>query len=141
MRYILATTNKFLKHPNFFRPSISLYLNVLLPLQKICTVCTIPNNLTERYCTTPFTANQRTDSITFTRTDKTFHYFYTLRDEADNAEIINQHKASLKQALQDDLDKNTQSKAYKDAGFRFHYVFRSGKTAKVLFEQTLKGKH
>lgn len=96
---------------------------------------------TERYCPTPFTDNQRTDSITFTRADKTFHYFYTLRDEADNAEIINQHKASLKQALQDDLDKNTQSKAYKDAGFRFHYVFRSGKTAKVLFEQTLKGKH
>ena len=35
MLYILETTNKFLKHPNFFRPSISLYLNVLLPLQKI----------------------------------------------------------------------------------------------------------
>ena len=50
---------------------------------------------TERYCPTPFTDNQRTDSITFTRADKTFHYFYTLRDEADNAEIINQHKATM----------------------------------------------
>ena len=40
---------------------------------------------TERYCPTPFTDNQRTDSITFTRADKTFHYFYTLRDEADTA--------------------------------------------------------
>ena len=78
---------------------------------------------TRRYCPTPFTDNQRTDSITFTRADKTFHYYYTLRH-----------------ALQADLDKGTQNKAYKDAGFRFHYVFRSATTGKTLLEQKLKGK-
>ena len=95
---------------------------------------------TKRYCPTPFTDNQRTDSITFTRADKTFHYYYTLRNVADNPEIIRQNKAKLTHALQEDLDKSTQSKAYKDAGFRFHYVFRSASTGKTLLEQKLKGK-
>lgn len=98
------------------------------------------NEYTKRYCPTPFTDNQRTDSITFTRADKTFHYYYTLRDVADNPEIIRQNKARLTHALQEDLDKSTQSKAYKDAGFRFHYVFRSASTGKTLLEKKLKGK-
>ncbi len=95
---------------------------------------------TKRYCPTPFTDNQRTDSITFTRANKTFHSYYTLRDVADNPEIIRQNKAQLTRALQDDLDKSTQNKAYKDAGFTFHYVFRSASTGKTLFEQKLMGK-
>ncbi len=95
---------------------------------------------TKRYCPTPYADNQRTDSITFTRTDKTFHYYYTLRDVADNPEVIRQNKGKLVHALQEDLNKSTQSKAYKEAGFRFHYVFRSATTGKVLLEQKLKGK-
>lgn len=95
---------------------------------------------TQRYCPTPYASNQRTDSITFTRSSHTFHFNYTLRDVADNPEIISQNKAKLKQALQEDLDKSTQNKTYKEAGYRFHYVFRSQKTGKVLFEQTLVGK-
>ena len=95
---------------------------------------------TRRYCPTPFTDNQRTDSITFTRADKTFHYYYTLRDAADNPEIIRQNKGKLIHALQADLDKGTQNKAYKDAGFRFHYVFRSATPGKTLLEQKLTGK-
>ena len=83
---------------------------------------------TSRYCPTPFTDNQRTDSVTFTRADRTFHYYYTLRDVADNPEL----------SLQD-LNKSTQSKVYKDAGFTFHYVFRSATTGKTLLEQKLKG--
>ncbi len=95
---------------------------------------------TERYCPTPYANNQRTDSITFSRTDKTFHFYYTLRDIADDPALISQNKGKLKQALQQDLDNSTQSKTYKEAGYRFHYVFRSAKTGKLLFEQTLKGK-
>lgn len=95
---------------------------------------------TKRYCPTPFADNQRTDSISFTRSDKTFHYYYTLRDAADNPEIIRQNKAKLERALQEELNNSTQSKAYKDAGFCFHYVFRSASTGKVLLEQKLKGK-
>lgn len=95
---------------------------------------------TKRYCPTPFTDNQRTDSVTFTRADKSFHYYYTLRDVADNVEIIKQNKAQLIRALQEELDKNTQSKSYKEAGFTFHYVFRSATTGKTLLEQKLKGK-
>ena len=95
---------------------------------------------TKRYCPTPFTDNQRTDSVTFTRADKTFHYYYTLRDVADNVEIIKQNRSKLVHALQEELDKNTQSKVYKEGGFTFHYIFRSATTGKTLLEQKLKGK-
>ena len=94
---------------------------------------------TSRYCPTPFTDNQRTDSVTFTRADRTFHYYYTLRDVADNPELILQNKSKLAHALQEDLNTSTQSKVYKDAGFTFHYVFRSATTGKTLLEQKLKG--
>lgn len=59
---------------------------------------------------------------------------------ADNVDIIKQNKAQLIRALQEELDKNTQSKSYKEAGFTFHYVFRSATTGKTLLEQKLKGK-
>lgn len=98
------------------------------------------NDYTRRYCPTPYTDNQRTDSITFTRYDKTFHYYYTLQGNADNTEIIQQNKDKLRQVLQEELNSNTQSKAYKEAGYRFHYVFRSASTGKILLEQILKAK-
>ncbi len=98
------------------------------------------NDYTSRYCPTPYTDNQRTDSIAFSRADRTFHYYYTLRGNADNTEIIEQNKDKLKQVLQEELNGNTKSKAYKDAGFRFHYVFRSATTGRTLYEQVLKGK-
>lgn len=95
---------------------------------------------TERYCPTPVSGNQRTDSITFTRSNHTFHYFYTLTGVADNDTLIRNHKGELRKALQNELDEGTKNKAYKDAGFIFHYVFRSQKSGKTLLEVTLKGK-
>ncbi|MGI6231847.1 MAG: hypothetical protein ACOYJF_03230 [Prevotella sp.] len=97
---------------------------------------------TQRYCPTPAdsTTLQRTDSLTFTRNDKTIHYYFTLVGKADNEEIIQKMMPELKKAIRENLKNDTKNRAYKEAGFKFHYVYRSESTGKVLLEETLSGK-
>lgn len=96
----------------------------------------LTKDYTERYCPTPVQNMQRTDSVTFTRSTHTFNYYYTLTDKADNMNVINQTRPTLTKALLDELKENTSYKVFKEAGFNFHYVFRSKSTGKVLLEDT-----
>lgn len=96
---------------------------------------------TERYCPTPMVENQRTDSVTFTRSTNTINYYYTLGGTADNAELFARFMPKLTKVVLQQLKDNTQIRAYKAAGFNFHYVFRSEKTGKVLLEKTFTKKH
>lgn len=95
---------------------------------------------TERYCPTPFIHNQRTDSLTFNRETSTISFYYTLQGDIDNAEIIRKYHKKLIAEIESELRQDTKNKAYKDAGFKFHYVYRSEKTGKILIEKTLSGK-
>lgn len=97
---------------------------------------------TERYCPTPAdsTSLQRTDSLTFTRSTKTINYYFTLVGKADNEEVIKKMMPELRKAIRTSLKNDTKNRAYKDAGFKFHYVYRSESTGKILIEETLNGK-
>ncbi len=95
---------------------------------------------TERYCPTPVQNMQMTDSISFSRATKTFNYYYKLCGEADNEQVISTNKAKLNKLLLDQLKEDTKVKAYKEAGFRFHYIYRSQKTNKIVLETTFRQK-
>lgn len=91
---------------------------------------------TQRYCPTPVQNMQMTDSISFSRATKTFNYYYKLCGEADNEQIISTNKAKLNKLLLAQLKEDTKVKAYKEAGFRFHYIYRSQKTNEIVLETT-----
>lgn len=97
---------------------------------------------TQRYCPTPADSNslQRTDSLTFTRADKTIHYYFTLVGKADNEEVVKKIMPQLKNAIRTNLQNDTKNRAYKEAGFKFNYVYRSESTGKILLEETISGK-
>ncbi len=97
-------------------------------------------NYTKRYCPTPVKDFQRTDSITFNRPTHTFSYYYTLVDKADDASLAQKIRGQLKVSLLEGLRSDTKSKSYKEAGFNFHYVYRSAKTNRVLVEETFTKK-
>lgn len=60
---------------------------------------------TERFCPTPVQDMQRTDSLTFDRTTRTFNYYFTLVDKADNADIIKTKQKEITDALLKQLKK------------------------------------
>ena len=91
---------------------------------------------TERFCPTPVQDMQRTDSLTFDRTTRTFNYYFTLVDKADNAGIIKAKQKEITDALLKQLKENTSAKVYKDEGFNFHYIFRSANKGNILLENT-----
>ena len=90
---------------------------------------------TEKYCPTPVQENERTDSLVYQPATKTYIYYRTLCGIADNQEVINEHKAQLIKALKDATVNNTAQKPYKEANFRFRYVYHSeSEPNKVLLE-------
>lgn len=91
---------------------------------------------TERYCPTPMVNGQRTDSLTFSRATNTITYYYTIGGKIDDEQIFKQYRQKLTKVLRQQLKDNTQIRAYKEAGFNFHYVFHSEKSGKVLLEST-----
>lgn len=93
---------------------------------------------TERYCPTPVRDNQRTDSLTFDRKTHTYNYYYTLVGPADNPDAINQNKAKLTKMLVQGVKNDTRMQTYKEAGFKFHFIYRSESTGKVLLDFTVK---
>lgn len=96
---------------------------------------------TERYCPTPVIDFQRTDSVTFDESTLSFNYYYTLVGKADDKTIIKDLLPKLKNALLSQLIENTKAKAYKEAGFNFHYIFRSEKNGEVLIDETICKEH
>lgn len=92
---------------------------------------------TERYCPTPAQNFQITDSLSFTRATKTLNYYYKFVDKADNEELIAESKPKLVKLLISQLKEDTKLKAYKDAGYHFHYVYRSKQSGKIVLEATI----
>lgn len=94
---------------------------------------------TEKYCPTPYVDDSRTDSASFDKTSKTYNYYVTLRGKADNAKIINDNKKKLHDIQKQALDNNPGLKKYKEAHFKFRFVYHSAKNPQqVLLDDTFK---
>lgn len=100
----------------------------------------IAQEYTERYCPTPAQDMTITDSISFTRATKTFNYYYTLTDKADNSEAIDKLKGKISNSLITSLKENTSLKSFKEASYNFHYIYRSKKSGQILYEYTITPK-
>ncbi len=87
---------------------------------------------TEKLCPTPIQNYTRTDSLTFDRESKTFNYYTSLFDLMDDEEIIKANKQQLHDDLLKAIVSSTQLKAYKDCGFSFRYIIRSGKNPRKI---------
>ncbi len=92
---------------------------------------------TQKYCPTPVINNERTDSMTFDRDSKTYTYYRTWTDKADNADVINANKNKIHDLLLQAVKNNPSLKAYKEDGFSFHFIFRSERSKKTLYETTI----
>ena len=96
---------------------------------------------TRKNCPTPVVNNENVDSATFEPSTRTVHYYYKLHGEIDNAAIIAKHRKEMRAALLNDLRSDTKSKAFKDAGFGFHYTYRSASNPeKILLDENFTPK-
>lgn len=100
----------------------------------------IAEDYTTRNCPTPVQDNQRTDSVVFNPKTLTFNYYYTLVDKADDKELIDKAKTKIASTLLSQLRENTSMRAFKDAAYNFHYVYRSDSTGDILYEKTFTNK-
>lgn len=95
---------------------------------------------TERYCPTPVQDYQRTDSVGFDRATHTFSYYYTISGKIDDPEVIAKGRKQIIGSIRSSLNENTSMKEFKQAGYNFHYVFRSQKSGNVLIDKTFTKK-
>ena len=94
---------------------------------------------TQRMCPTPMYNNTRTDSVTFDKATKTYTYHCSFFNQLDDSAAINRVKEQLYNDLKKGIIEDTHTKAYKEAGFNFHYLCRSAKNPNaVLFEALYK---
>lgn len=94
---------------------------------------------TEKYCPTPFINDSRTDSTSFDKKTKTYNYYVTLRGKADNATVIAANKEKLHSIQQEALDNNPGLKSYKEAHFRFRFIYHSAsRKGQVLLDDVFK---
>ena len=94
---------------------------------------------TEKVCPTPFVNNGRTDSTVFDKSTRTYIYYMTLRDKADNAQVIDANHKKLYNIQKQSLDNNPGLKKYKEAHFTFRFVYRSAKNPnQVLMDDVFK---
>ena len=71
------------------------------------------------------------DSMTFDKTAETVYYYYTLSGVLDTT-LTEEMKKQTKEQMLDGLRNTPTLKGYKDAGFGFHYIFRSQKDKKKV---------
>lgn len=94
---------------------------------------------TEKYCPTPYVNDSRTDSATFDKSTKTYIYYISLRNKADNKQVINANKDKLHKIQKEALDNNPGLKKYKEEHFTFRFVYHSAKNPKeVLLDDLFK---
>lgn len=97
---------------------------------------------TEKFCPTPVINDERTDSMSFDKASLTMNYYRTLSGKADNPKVIQFNASKLRSVLLKALIDDPSSKAYKDAGFNFHFLYRSAShKGKTLFEVTYTPKN
>ena len=87
---------------------------------------------TQKNCPSKMSDNLTIDSLVFESDTHTLHYYYTLMADADSVGLFGE---TLRKVLQTDLKNTTALMAYKEAGYRFAYTYRSQQDPNlVLFE-------
>lgn len=88
---------------------------------------------TRKNCPSPMGENLIVDSLSFERDTHTLHFYYTLTGNADSVELLNED--TVKTVLLKELKNTTTMMAYKEAGFRFAYTYRSQKNSeRIIFD-------
>ena len=122
-----------------------IYTAVLVSLLASCTesledkAAREAKEYTEKYCPTPYVNDSRTDSATFDKSTKTYIYYISLRNKADNKQVIEANKNKLHKIQKEALDNNPGLKKYKEEHFTFRFVYHSAKNPKeVLLDDLFK---
>ena len=122
-----------------------IYIAVLVSLLASCTESLEEKaereakEYTEKYCPTPYVNDSRTDSATFDKSTKTYVYYISLRNKADNKQVIEANKDKLHKIQKEALDNNPGLKKYKEEHFTFRFVYHSAKNPKeVLLDDLFK---
>ena len=122
-----------------------IYTAVLVALLASCTesledkATREAKEYTEKYCPTPYVNDSRTDSATFDKSTKTYVYYISLRNKADNKQVIEANKDKLHKIQKEALDNNPGLKKYKEEHFTFRFVYHSAKNPKeVLLDDLFK---
>ena len=122
-----------------------IYTAVLVSLLASCTesledkAAREAKKYTEKYCPTPYVNDSRTDSATFDKSTKTYVYYISLRNKADNKQVIEANKNKLHKIQKEALDNNPGLKKYKEEHFTFRFVYHSAKNPKeVLLDDLFK---
>ena len=122
-----------------------IYIAVLVSLLASCTesledkATREAKEYTEKYCPTPYVNDSRTDSATFDKSTKTYVYYISLRNKADNKQVIEANKNKLHKIQKEALDNNPGLKKYKEEHFTFRFVYHSAKNPKeVLLDDLFK---
>ena len=94
---------------------------------------------TENVCPTPFVNDGRTDSTVFDKKTRTYIYYMTLRNKADNVILIKQNHKKLYDVLTMSIDNNPGLQKYKEAHISYRIIYHSAKNPKeVLLDDTFK---
>lgn len=122
-----------------------IYTAVLVSLLASCTesledkAAREAKEYTEKYCPTPYVNDSRTDSATFDKSTKTYVYYISLRNKADNKQVIEANKDKLHKIQKEALDNNPGLKKYKEEHFTFRFVYHSAKNPKeILLDDIFK---
>ena len=122
-----------------------IYTAVLVSLLASCTesledkAAREAKEYTEKYCPTPYVNDSRTDSATFDKSTKTYVYYISLRNKADNKQVIEANKNKLHKIQKEALDNNPGLKKYKEEHFTFRFVYHSAKNPKeILLDDIFK---
>ena len=122
-----------------------IYTAVLVSLLASCTesledkAAREAKEYTEKYCPTPYVNDSRTDSATFDKSTKTYVYYISLRNKADNKQVIEANKNKLHKIQKEALDNNPGLKKYKEEHFTFRFVYHSAKNPKeILLDDLFK---
>lgn len=122
-----------------------IYTAVLVSLLASCTesledkAAREAKEYTEKYCPTPYVNDSRTDSATFDKSTKTYVYYISLRNKADNKQVIEANKDKLHKIQKEALDNNPGLKKYKEEHFTFRFVYHSAKNPKeILLDDLFK---
>lgn len=90
--------------------------------------------MTRKQCPTPYRNDVRVDSVVFNNMTKSFVYYCSIRNRLDDKSLIDKHRSEIVDEYRKQVAGTPSIKVYRQAKFRFEYVFRSAKTGKVILD-------
>ncbi len=94
---------------------------------------------TKKNCPSLIADGVTIDSLVFQMNTRTLIYYYTVAGVIDDAEQLKKH--NLRGELLKELKNSTSMKAYKEAGYRFRYVYYSTKNSGTkVYDTTFRQK-